>query len=167
MKLKEKAINIAKKYHGEQMYGNVNYVYHLLKCAEVAEELHLNNDIIVACILHDIIEDTSASYKNIHDKFNTTIADIVYSVTCELGKTRRERKENTYPKIRKSDDAILVKICDRIANIRFSKGSSESKLSMYLKESKEFFANVISDRINYNLKISNANSLLENEYKCV
>jgi (p)ppGpp synthase/HD superfamily hydrolase len=71
--------------------------------------------------------------------FGRRVADLVHRVTNEEGKNRRERHEKTYPKIQASDDAITLKLADRIANIEASyELNDEGKMEMYAKEYKGF-----------------------------
>lgn len=134
MTLKEQALMLAEKVHRHQEYGPFPYMYHINKVKGVAEKLGYDEEIVISCILHDCLEDTSLSYSKIRNLFSKEIADIVYAVTDELGKTRGERKRKTYPKIRKNWKAVVVKICDRIANMEFSYQSKSSHYSMYDKE---------------------------------
>lgn len=160
-----KAMTIAEEQHKNQMYGEHKYIKHLLDCAKIAKFLNFSENVVIACFLHDIIEDTAYNYNDIKNNFDKTVAEIVYAVTDELGRNRKERKIKTYPKIRENNDAILVKICDRIANIRFSKINSKEKMNMYLNEKDDFFKNIISNRINHNYYINIAYEILLKEYE--
>ena len=66
------------------------------------------------------------------------MAEIVYAVTDELGRNRKERKEKTYPKIKANWKATAVKICDRIANATQSRDYNKGLFEMYKKENKDF-----------------------------
>jgi (p)ppGpp synthase/HD superfamily hydrolase len=68
------------------------------------------------------------------------VADIVYRVTDDPGRSRKERKEKTYPKLAKSVDAITVKLADRIANVEASKMGNPGLLEMYRREHGRFVA---------------------------
>ena len=60
-------------------------------------------------------------------------------MTDKEGKNRRERHLNTYAYIRENEEAVLVKLCDRISNIEESlKNQKENKKSMYKKEYSSF-----------------------------
>jgi len=139
---REKALMVAGRIHANQTYDIFPYVYHVKRVADVAEELGYDDDIIVACILHDSLEDTDLSYGDIQKFFGNGVAEIVFAVTDELGKNRRERHEKTYAKIRGNWKAVAVKICDRIANVAHSKEYTESKIEMYRAEHSEFYCNV-------------------------
>lgn len=99
----------------------------------------------LACWGHDLIEDTRVSFndvKDVLDKFSTNgspVADIIYSVTNEKGKNRKERaNEKYYEGIRNTPGAVFVKLCDRIANVRYSKMIKSPMYEKYKKENEEF-----------------------------
>lgn len=144
MTLREKAYLIADRAHNNQMYGIFPYTYHLHQVAKIAGDLGCSEQVIISCILHDILEDTNYSYSDIKAVFGKEIAEIVYCVTDELGRNRKERKEKTYPKIKGNWEAVVVKICDRIANIQHSLKYNDSKLKMYKKEHEEFCKELMS-----------------------
>lgn len=135
---KEKAFLIVEKAHNNQSYAIYPYTYHIKEVIKIAEDLGCEESIIVAATLHDVIEDTDISYNDIKKEFGEEVAEIVYCVTDELGRNRKERKEKTYPKIRSNWKAVIVKICDRIANVEYSKSSNNGKFEMYKKEQKQF-----------------------------
>ena len=100
MNNKDRAFLVAEKAHINQIYDIYPYIYHIKQVVKVAEELGYDESIIIACILHDTLEDTALSYNDIKKAFGEEIAEIVYAVTDELGRNRLERKQKTYPKIR-------------------------------------------------------------------
>lgn len=135
----EKALLVAEKAHANQSYDIFPYIYHIKQVLRIAKGLYKDDeDIQIACVLHDTLEDTSLSYNDLKKTFGETIAEIVYCVTDELGRTRKERKEITYPKIRNNWKATAVKLCDRIANVEHSKEYSKEQFQMYKKEHKAF-----------------------------
>jgi (p)ppGpp synthase/HD superfamily hydrolase len=140
MTIVERAFYFADAHHGDQKYGNYTYMFHLWSVVGVAQDMGFNEDVQAACMLHDVLEDTPASYNDVKAEFGVEIADIVYAVTDELGKNRKERHEKTYPKIRNNNFALLVKFCDRIANVRYSKEHDKKMFKMYRKENDEFIA---------------------------
>ena len=140
----ERALMVAEKAHANQQYDIYPYVYHLKQVAAIATDLGYEDDIIVACILHDILEDTDLSYNDIKKAFGKEVAEIVYAVTDELGRNRKERKEKTYPKIRANSKAKVVKMCDRIANIEHSRLYNKHMLEMYRNEHLTFIKEIIS-----------------------
>lgn len=135
----EKAKEFAIKAHNKQQYGGRPYSFHLKSVVQVAKNINLEKDIILGCWLHDTIEDCDVSYQDIKRKFGENVAEIVYAVTDELGRNRKERKEKTYPKIKENQNALCVKLCDRIANLKQTILDNEiDLLSMYYKEQKDF-----------------------------
>jgi (p)ppGpp synthase/HD superfamily hydrolase len=140
---------LAMTAHLHQKYGVYEpYSYHLYAVYKEAVHwlAHIDiptedkNDIYAACFLHDTLEDTNVSYNDIKRVAGEKVADIVYDVTNELGKNRRERCERTYPKTAKNELAVFVKLCDRIANIRHGIGTGSNMLEMYRKEYESFRA---------------------------
>ena len=140
----ERAILVAEKAHANQSYDIYPYIFHLKQVAEIAENLHYCEEILVACILHDILEDTDLSYNDIKKAFGEEVAEIVYCVTDEVGRNRKERKEKTYPKIKSNEKAVIVKICDRIANMKHSAKYNPSMLKTYQKEFSDFYDGIHS-----------------------
>lgn len=134
----DRAMLLAKTAHGNQMYGKYPYLYHLLAVTDLASEFNLGPEVETACMLHDILEDTSLSYNDIKNEFGEEVADIVYAVTDELGKNRHERHVRTYPKIRENWKAEAVKVCDRLANLIESNRINSRFVNMYIKEHEEF-----------------------------
>jgi len=88
---------------------------------------------IIAAYLHDIMEDTSISYKKIKTLYGEEVAEMVYCVTDELGRNRVEKKAKTLPKTASNPKAIELKLGDRIANIEHG-----GKIDMYAKEYSQF-----------------------------
>jgi (p)ppGpp synthase/HD superfamily hydrolase len=140
---KERALKVADEAHKGQKYGVHPYSYHLLQVANIAEKFGYEETIVVASILHDVLEDTSLSFNYLRKFFGEEVAEIVYCVTDELGRNREERKAKTYPKIAQNWKATAVKICDRIANIQESKKYSPRLFEMYKKEHNAFCKNLM------------------------
>jgi (p)ppGpp synthase/HD superfamily hydrolase len=140
------AKEFALKAHQGQTYGTREYSFHLEAVVSIAKEFKLDENIISACWLHDTMEDCNVSFQDLKNIFGEKIAEIVYCVTDELGRNRKERKAKTYPKIKSNNDALCVKLCDRIANMQQSFiDNNDNLLSMYLKEHREFKKLLFSD----------------------
>ena len=104
-----------------------------------------------ACLLatwgHDLIEDARVSYNDVKDNLGQEVADIVYAVTNEKGKTRKERANDKYYEgIRNTPGAVFVKLCDRIANVQYSKMTGSRMFEMYKKENDMFVVQLGWDR---------------------
>jgi hypothetical protein len=88
---------------------------------------------------HDLIEDCRLSYNDVKSKLGPEAAEIIYAVTNEKGKTRDERANDKYYEgIRNTKGAIFVKLCDRIANVEYSKMTNSRMYEMYKKENRDF-----------------------------
>jgi (p)ppGpp synthase/HD superfamily hydrolase len=121
------------------------YEFHLRMVVKVAEDfLHLIpndmlSDVLLAAWGHDLIEDTRVSYNDVKNNLGEVAADIIYALTNEKGKTRKERaNEKYYNGIVETDGAVFVKLCDRIANVQYSKMSKSKMFEVYKQENESF-----------------------------
>jgi len=102
-------------------------------------ENSFRNHIISASWGHDLIEDCRVSYNDVKEQLGLAAADIVYAVSNDKGKNRKERAgEKYYTGIRNTPGAVFVKLCDRIANVQYSKMTKSRMFEMYGKEHKDF-----------------------------
>lgn len=147
----ERALLVAEKAHANQSYDIYPYIYHVKQVVKIAQDLGFDDNILVACALHDTLEDSELSYNDIKKAFGAEVAEIVYCVTDELGRNRTERKFKTYPKIKANWKAVIVKICDRIANISQSSKYNQSLFEMYRKEHDLFCSSLMSKDHNHDL----------------
>ena len=141
----ERARSFAFRAHGDQKYGDFPYMTHLESVVAILKEFGFTSDVFLAAgYLHDTLEDTHVNYGDLEREFGVTVADAVYDVTDELGRNREERHRKTYPKTAQNVNAIIVKLADRISNVRQSLKSG-GKLDMYKKEYVYFQAILRSD----------------------
>jgi (p)ppGpp synthase/HD superfamily hydrolase len=125
---------VAVRAHSSQTYDEIfPYEKHLDDVVDVLKRFGYSGKYIIAGYLHDILEDTGLSFNDIKRLFNEEIAEMVYCVTDELGRNRKEKKSKTLPKTASNPDAIILKLADRIANIEHG-----GKIDMYAKEYQEF-----------------------------
>ena len=139
MKLIDLARDFAVRAHAGQMYGkNDPYIVHLDGVYDVLIEFRVRNqNLLASAFLHDTIEDTKTSYQDIKREFGFDVAEIVFCVTDELGRNRLERHMKTYPKTATNPFAVILKLADRISNVRASIKSGD-KLDMYKSEHVNF-----------------------------
>ena len=132
----ERAMHFATIAHGGQIYNDeVPYVVHLQAVVTVLKRFGFSDPVMeCAGFLHDTIEDTNTSYKKIATKFGTSVAELVFAVTSEMGRNRAEKNAKTYPKIRGNDLATALKLADRIANVEYGMATDGGKRDMYVKE---------------------------------
>jgi (p)ppGpp synthase/HD superfamily hydrolase len=140
----KKAMTFAQQKHAAQSYDQYPYFKHLEDVYKVllrfgfSEDKIEDRDILVAGILHDSLEDTETSYKDLKKEFSYEVAEIVYCDTDELGRNRKEKHEKTYPKTRSNPNSVIIKVADRIANIEHSLVEKSTFIEMYRKEHEEF-----------------------------
>jgi len=120
LELINKAIYWAKKYHGDQKRKSGEpYYTHPLEVAYMISDYKLKTDIIVASILHDIIEDTEVTAEMIFDSFGWRIAQIVDRLTRDrLDGSKLSVEEiinNAYQK--QDEEVLLIKLFDRLHNL--------------------------------------------------
>ena len=115
----------AEAHHGQTRKSGDPYVTHPLAVAEIIAELKLDVASVCAGLLHDCVEDTSATVEQLDKLFGKEIAFLVDGVT-KLGKlpysTREEQQAENFRKMllamARDIRVILVKLCDRLDNMR-------------------------------------------------
>jgi GTP diphosphokinase / guanosine-3',5'-bis(diphosphate) 3'-diphosphatase len=120
------AFAFAMTSHGEQLRRNGDpYVSHLLGVAEILAELRLDDDTLVAALLHDTVEDTPVELADLARRFGDEVAHMVDGVTKidSLGIANPEaRRAETYRKLilstAQDPRTILIKLADRLHNMR-------------------------------------------------
>lgn len=126
----------------------ISYEFHLRMVVEVAKKFQnlitYSKDldaVMLGAWGHDLIEDTRVSYNDVKLELGEMAADIIYACTNEKGKNRKERANHKYyDGIRTTPYAVFVKLCDRIANVQYSKMSGSRMFEMYRKENPDFMA---------------------------
>ena len=139
----KEAIRFAQVAHGEQQHAGRPYIFHLIETGEVLRCFDLGTeDMLCAAALHDVLEDTAAKYTEIYERFGQNVAELVWAVTDERGRTRDEVKRKTYPKtVFEGENAVNLKLADRIANFQTSIAcKTGKKIYMYLEEMVSFRA---------------------------
>lgn len=126
-------------------YGDEDYSFHLSYVANIASffggliDEDQKENVLCACWVHDIIEDARETYNDVMKNTNKTVADLAYALTNEKGKNRAERASDKYYKeMHEVPNAVFIKLCDRIANISYSKIKGSSMFDKYKKENANF-----------------------------
>lgn len=157
------------------LYDGKPYSVHLAMVAMIAQKYidsipdQAQSDVLAACWLHDTIEDCRLTYNDVRKIAGEKTADIVYALTNEKGKTRKDRANAAYYEgIRNTMWAKYVKICDRLANVLYSYENKSRMFNVYKAENEAFlkalFPNGGMDLIRpYGKIIKELNSLLSNE----
>lgn len=117
----EKAIDFCKKYHNGQFRDSGEPFYtHPLEVASMVSDFSFKTDVIVAAILHDIIEDTAVTVGKVLDTFGWRIAEMVDMLTRERPDgTKLSVKEILFNAYNKGDfEVLLIKTIDRMHNMK-------------------------------------------------
>lgn len=133
----------------------LNYEFHLRMVAQAAKDFinlipdsndgenSFRDSVAMAAYGHDLIEDTRVSYNDVKEVLGLQAADIIYAVSNEKGKNRKERANDKYYEgIRNTPGAVFVKLADRIANVQYSKMTKSRMFGMYEKENGHFLTSL-------------------------
>jgi guanosine-3',5'-bis(diphosphate) 3'-pyrophosphohydrolase len=146
--LLNKAYVYAMQKHGEQRRANGDpYFSHPLEVAAILTDLKLDEETIAVALLHDTIEDTDATRKEIDTIFGEKIGNLVEGLTklkrLDLVSKRAEQAENLRRLLLAiSDDVrvLLVKLADRLHNMRTIDHMPEEKRKRIATETMEIYA---------------------------
>ena len=142
------AFNFADNAHSGQLRKDgTPYITHPLAVAEIVADLELDTDSIIAALLHDTIEDTEATHDDIAKRFGNPVADLVEGVTKLTRVQYTSKEEEQMENLRKMLMAmakdirvILIKICDRLHNMRTMNYQSPRKQREKALETMEIYA---------------------------
>ena len=123
------------------------YVTHCIAAADISVDIGLDEDSIIAALLHDVIEDTSLTHEDIARQFGPAVADIVEGVT-KLTRVQYTSKEDEQAEnlrkmlmaMAKDIRVILIKIADRLHNMRTMAYQSPEKQKTKSLETMEIYA---------------------------
>lgn len=145
----EKAYALAKAAHESQIRKSGEpYIVHPLEVASILADLELDKESITAGILHDVVEDTDYTCKDIEEEFNKEVALLVEGVT-KLGlisyvtdkeDIQAENYRKMFLAMAKDIRVILIKLADRLHNMRTLKFMSEEKQKEKAKETLNIYA---------------------------
>lgn len=148
LNLIKKAYDVAKKKHeGQFRKSGDPYIQHPVEVAYILATLHAGPDTIAAGLLHDVLEDTDMSKEEMAATFNKDVAEIVDGVT-KISKLKYMTKEkalaHNHEKLllamAKDIRVILVKIADRLHNMRTIQFHSEEKQMRIAQETLDLYA---------------------------
>lgn len=161
VKLIMKAYDLANKSHdGQLRKSGEPYIIHPLQVAYIVADIGLDDESVCAALLHDVVEDTEITLQNIKDEFGEEIAEMVDGVT-KLSKlqeniTIKERQVEDYRKMflamGRDIRVILIKLSDRLHNMRTLKYLKRDRQIAISKETMELFAPLANRLGIYSLK---------------
>lgn len=147
------------KHKGQKRLSGQDYISHPIAVATILAEWNMDRDTVIAGLLHDVAEDTGTSLDEIADKFNKEIALMVDGVT-KIGKARAGRNDITTYLPKTKDNltkllvaigadvrVIIIKLADRLHNLRTLKYQSPANQIKKARESLEVFG-PLADRLN-------------------
>ncbi len=134
-------------HSGQKRKDGSDYVTHTIAAAQICAEMGLDEDSIISALLHDCIEDTPLTHEDIAKQFGNTVADIVEGVTKLTRVQYTSKEDEQMENMRKmlmamSQDirVILIKIADRLHNMRTMEYQSVEKQRAKSLETMEIYA---------------------------
>ena len=148
MALINRAVDYANQKHKLQTRKDGSpYIIHPLAVAQIVAEMGLDCDAILGALLHDCIEDTDASHEDIEKIFGPTVAELVEGVTkltrANFSSSEQAQMENLrkmFMAMSKDIRVVLIKIADRLHNMRTMQYQTPEKQIQKCKETMDVYA---------------------------
>ena len=148
MELIDQAVEYANAKHKFQKRKDGSpYIIHPLAVAQIVTEMGLDSDAVLGALLHDCIEDTDASHEEIARLFGDTVAELVEGVTkltrANFSTSEQAQMENLrkmFMAMSKDIRVVLIKIADRLHNMRTMQYQSPEKQISKCRETMDIYA---------------------------
>lgn len=150
----------AKHLHQKRKTGEP-FIFHPTRVFILAEKFTQDKAVLSAALLHDLIEDTDTTIEEIRENFGENVADLVTELTLPKGLKHGDHSKASYLSksiIKLSDDALLLKLCDRLDNLQDINILSLNRGSYMRMETQEMLHSLVEGR-----KLSNAHKELIRE----
>lgn len=167
-----KALEFAREKHKGQMRKNntpVEYITHPINVANLVKKYANNaeniDNLVSAAYLHDTLEDTNTTYEELICNFGNLISNLVKELTNndvlkkEMGKTKYLSMKMTSM----SEDALIIKLCDRLDNVSSLYDTNKAFIDKYLRETISINRNLNTIHLNI---INDINKEVNNVIKC-
>jgi GTP pyrophosphokinase len=145
-----------KAHAGQQRISGEPYIYHPLEVAQILAQMYMDDQTLIAALLHDVIEDTPTAKKEIRKEFGKNVAELVDGVSKLAPITFDSFAEAQAHNFRKmlmamSNDirVILVKLADRLHNMRTLSALRPDKRRRISRETLEIYV-PIAQRLGLN-----------------
>ncbi|MGB2953095.1 MAG: bifunctional (p)ppGpp synthetase/guanosine-3',5'-bis(diphosphate) 3'-pyrophosphohydrolase [Gaiellaceae bacterium] len=137
----------ARAHEGQQRRSGEDFIQHPWGVAKICAELRLDEQAIAAALLHDVVEDTESEIDEVREEFGDEVAQLVEGVT-KLTRIRFQSREQAeaenYRKMivamAQNKDVILIKLADRLHNMRTIEYLGKQKQLQKAKETLEVYA---------------------------
>jgi GTP diphosphokinase / guanosine-3',5'-bis(diphosphate) 3'-diphosphatase len=137
----------AMAHAGQKRHSGEDYVVHCIEVAKVLAELHLDSATIAGGLIHDVVEDTSATLEDVREAFGNEVATVVDGLTKIAKVQFRTSTEQQVENFRKlllsmAQDArvILIKLADRLHNMRTLDYLRDDKRRRIALETRDIYA---------------------------
>ena len=134
-------------HDGQLRHSGEPYFTHPVAVAAILASQQLDDATIITALLHDTIEDTPASYSEVQEKFGKEVAELVDGVTkltnLQLNSSETKQAENfrkLFMAMSKDLRVILVKLSDRLHNMRTIKAMRPEKQAQKARETMDIYA---------------------------
>ena len=136
-----------KAHRGQLRRSGESYIHHPIEVADTLGELKMDSRTIMAALMHDVLEDTDATQKDIEEQFGSDVAQLVDGVT-KIGKikfdTREQAEAENFRKMlmamSKDVRVMIIKLADRLHNMRTLEIMRPAKQKRISKQTLEVYA---------------------------